>query len=152
MATKRKTEAEKVKTGRPTDYRQELCTQVMELGMQGKSKTQIARTIGVVRNTLDNWAKEHPEFLSALTCAMEWSQAAWEDKADDGIASMGFNAGLWGRVMSARFPKDYRETTRTELTGADGGSVKTEEIGNGFGGFAALVNGGLKEANKTKGK
>jgi hypothetical protein len=30
------------------------------------------------------------------------------------------NATLWSRSMAARFPKKYRESTKTEITGADG--------------------------------
>jgi hypothetical protein len=30
------------------------------------------------------------------------------------------NASIWSRSMAARFPKKYRESTKTEITGADG--------------------------------
>jgi len=35
------------------------------------------------------------------------------------------NATLWSRSMAARFPKKYRESTKTEITGADGAPLLT---------------------------
>lgn len=110
--------------GRPTDYRPEHCEAVIELGRQGKSKAQIAAALDVCRNTLDNWAATHAEFLSALTRARDLSLAWWEDKAQAGIESSGFNASLWSRSMAARFPDDYTERKQTELTGKNGGPVE----------------------------
>jgi hypothetical protein len=150
MATPRKKPEDKLKVGRPTDYRPEYCDQIIALGEQGRSKTQMARAFKVTRVTLDNWAKANPEFLYALTRAMEEAEAAWEDKADGGIEAAGFNTGLWGRVMSARFPATYRETTRSEVTGANGGAIQTEEVGKGFGGWAEFIEMAQKEAEKGK--
>lgn len=126
--------------------------EVIELGKQGKSKAQMARHFDVSRDTIYEWAKSHPEFSDALTRAMDYAEAVWEDKADSGIESMGFNSSLWGRVMSARFPATYRETSRTEVTGANGGAVKTEEVGKGFGALAQLINIGKKVVAEEKGK
>lgn len=113
---------EVVPFGRPTAYRPEFCPLVVELGRQGKSKAQIAAhpEIDVTRMTLDNWCETHPDFLYALTRAKDLALAKWEDKADGGIESVGFNSGLWGRIMSARFPADYREVKVAEVTGKDG--------------------------------
>lgn len=127
---KKKAAADKQKHpgGRPTDYKPEYCEQVIELGRLGRSKAQIAREFNVVRQTLDNWATEHKEFFNALTQARELALAAWEDKADAGIEMQGFNHGLWGRIMSARFPDDYRENSRHELTGKDGAPLQAPTI------------------------
>jgi len=116
--------------GRPTDYRAEYCEQVVELGRQGKSKAQIAATLDASRQTLDNWASAHPEFLDAITHARDLALAWWEDQAQTNLATSGFNANLWSRSMAARFPADYTERKQTELTGAGGGPVqhKVEEV------------------------
>src|SRR5690606_23308563 len=52
----------KRKRGRPTKYDPAMCEQVIELGEAGKSKAQIARSLGVTRETIDIWAREHQEF------------------------------------------------------------------------------------------
>lgn len=109
--------------GRPTDYDPAFCDQVIELGKQGKSKTYMAAQLGVVRNTLDNWAQTHPEFLNAMTHALQLSQAWWEDAGQSGLTADRFNGSVWSRSMAARFPEDWRETTRQENTGADGGPI-----------------------------
>lgn len=110
--------------GRPSDYLPEFCERVIELGRMGKSKAQIAADLDVCRNTLDNWATVHPEFLNALTRARDFAQAWWEDKAQTGLETSGFNASLWSRSMAARFPDDYTERQKRELTGANGGPVE----------------------------
>lgn len=128
-ATKAKSPAkDKRPEGRPSSYRPEFCEIVIELGRLGKSKAQIAADprIDVARNTLDNWCVDHPEFLSALSRARDLALSKWEDRAELGIESVGFNSGLWGRIMSARFPEDYREVKESQVTGKDGGPIKTE--------------------------
>lgn len=110
---------------RPTDYRDEYCDTVIELGRQGKSKVQIAVALGVVRQTLDNWTEQHPAFLDAMTRAREESQAWWEDKGQAGLEGQGFNASLWAKNVSCRFPQDWTDKTKQELSGPDGGPIPT---------------------------
>ena len=114
------TEDAKRPVGRPTAYREEYCERVIALGRLGKSKAQIAADLDVTRNTLKNWAAEHPEFLTAMERAEDLAIAWWEDSGQAGMFVRGFNAALWSRSMAARFPADYREERRMELTGAGG--------------------------------
>ncbi|WP_162434556.1 hypothetical protein [Pseudoxanthomonas koreensis] len=97
----------------------------MELGKQGKSVTQMACELDVVKQTLHNWAAAHPAFLDAFTRAKQYSQDWWENAAQTGLTTSGFNASLWSRSMAARFPEDYTERRQTELTGKDGGPVQS---------------------------
>lgn len=106
--------------GRPTDYRPEFCERVIDLGRDGKSHAQIASALDVSRQTLHNWADTIPAFLDAITRARDESQAWWENKGQEGITSPGFNASLWAKSMSARFPDDYTERQKRELSGKDG--------------------------------
>jgi len=115
--------------GRPTLYTLEMCDVVIALGMGdpedgysggGHSIAQMARHIGVAVDTMYEWKEKHPEFSEALSRAVNLSEAWWEDKAHAGINVQGFNGGLWKIVMSARFPKTYREPAKIELTGKDG--------------------------------
>lgn len=110
--------------GRPTDYDPEYCDLVIDLGKQGKSKAYMAAEIGVARQTLENWAAAHPEFMDAMTRAMTFAQAWWEDAGQKGMTADKFNASVWSRSMAARFPEDWRETTRQEQTGPNGGPVQ----------------------------
>ena len=112
--------------GRPSMYDEAFCAKVMELGDGGASVVEMAYEIGVCRNTLDNWAAEHEEFLTAITRAKAASQVWWERKGRTGMerAANEFQGGIWSRNMAARFPDDWRETTRQEQTGKDGGAIQ----------------------------
>lgn len=109
--------------GRPTDYRPEYCEAVLDLGRAGKSHAQIAAALDVSRQTLHNWAASYPEFLDAITHARDLSQAWFEEKGQSGLETPGFNASLWAKQVSARFPDDYTERQKKELTGKDGASL-----------------------------
>ena len=101
--------------GRPTDYDPSFCDRVVDLGEQGYSKAMMAAELGVVRQTLDNWASRHPEFMDAMTRAREFSLARWERQGHKGIWSRDFNANAYRLQMLNRFPDDWRE--RTEVHG-----------------------------------
>jgi hypothetical protein len=113
-------------SGRPSDYRPEYCAQVIELGKQGKSVVQMACAIEVAKSTLYLWEKEHPEFSDAFTRARQHAQDWWESKGQDSLEKPGFQSSLWSRSMAARFPEDYTERQKRELTGKDEGPIKTE--------------------------
>jgi len=110
--------------GRPSLYDPAYCEQVIELGKLGKSIEQIAAYLGVGTKTIYNWRDENPEFLHALDISKDFEQAWWEDQAHAYMVETKegpkLNASLWSRSMAARFPKKYREQTKTEITGADG--------------------------------
>jgi transposase len=121
------TEAEtpqKRPVGRPSLYDPAYCEQVIELGKIGKSVEAIGAILGVGTKTLYNWRDENPEFLHALELAKEFELQWWEDIAQthmiENKESDKINASIWSRSMAARFPKKYRESTKTEITGADG--------------------------------
>ena len=111
--------------GRPSDYDPSYCERVIELGKEGASVIEMAHEIGVVKQTLYDWEKAHPEFLDAMTRAREASQVWWEATGRKNMLTSGFNASVWSRSMAARFPRDWREVKGTELTGKDGGPVET---------------------------
>jgi hypothetical protein len=104
---------------RPSEYREEYCEFVIEWGRQGKSKTWMAAQIGVIRETLNEWAKRYPVFSAALSYAKACEQAAWEDMGERGLNAIGFSATAWSRSMAARFPDEWRESSKHEVTGKD---------------------------------
>jgi transposase-like protein len=118
--------------GRPTDYRPEFCEQAVELGAQGKSYAQIGAAFGVARKTLYEWAERYPEFRDALARARDLSLSWWEEQAHTGMwespEGLRLNPQLWSRSMAARFPDDYRESKKTEITGANGGPIQQAQV------------------------
>lgn len=115
---------EKRPVGRPSLYDPAYCDKVVELGRIGKSVEQIAAILNVSLRTMYSWRDAHEEFLHALDDAKTYEQAWWEEQAAaymvENKESDRLNASLWSRSMAARFPKKYRESTKTEITGADG--------------------------------
>lgn len=73
------------------------------VGDEGKSITQFARDMRVSRQTIYQWAEDHPEFSDALGRAKEWSEAYWEDQMLDFMVSKEVNAPLIKLYMANRF-------------------------------------------------
>ena len=115
---------EKRPKGRPTLYDPSMCEEVIELGRIGKSVEQICYQLNVSLRTIYLWRDTYPDFMHALDDAKTFEQAWWEEQAAaymvENKESDRLNATLWSRSMAARFPKKYRESTKTEITGADG--------------------------------
>jgi hypothetical protein len=113
--------------GRPSKYDPAFCDQVVELGRLGKSFQQMAAILNTTYTSMQRWCEEHEDFRVALSQAQEYSQAWWEDMCQTHMieeqGSAKLNASLWSRSMAARFPKTYRESTKQEITGADGASL-----------------------------
>ncbi len=106
-------------SGRPTDYRPEYCDLVLELAARGLSKAEMAAYIGVARFSLQRWRETHPEFDEAMEVANDLCLAWWESRGRAGMTERGFNAAIWSRSMSARFPADYREERNTNVNFKD---------------------------------
>lgn len=120
---------EKRPVGRPTLYDPAMCEKVVELGKLGKSIEQICYNLNISIRTIYLWRDTHEEFMQALEDAKTFEQAWWEEQAAaymvENKKSDKLNAYLWSRSMAARFPKKYRESTKTEITGADGAPLLT---------------------------
>ena len=101
---------------RPTDYRPEFCEMVVEWGKQGKSRTWMATELDVHRDTLYAWEKSHPEFSDALARAKQFEQRWWEDEGQGALRLQGYQSSMWSRSMAARFPDEWRESTKQEQT------------------------------------
>jgi transposase len=110
--------------GRPSKYDPDYCERVIALGKLGKSIEQIACELNVGTRTIYEWRDVHEDFSRALEMAKEFEQNWWETIAQTHMIEekdcAKLNASIWSRSMAARFPKKYRESTKTEITGADG--------------------------------
>lgn len=109
--------------GRPSSYDAAYCEAVIEYGKAGKSVAWMAAELGVHKDTLYEWAKVHPDFSDAFTRAKLESQRWWEDRGQEALEKPGFNSSVWAKSMAARFPEDWRDNSKTEITGANGGPV-----------------------------
>jgi hypothetical protein len=116
--------------GRPSKYDPKFCEQILELGKLGKSRWQIASELGLTYSNLLNWEQVHDEFREAMTTARLDALAYWEQLAETHmVESPGgprINTGLWSRSMAARFPEQYRENSKVEVTGKDGGAIEVD--------------------------
>lgn len=110
--------------GRPTKYKPEFCKLIQSIGEEGGWLSEMAEACDVHRNTFDVWAKEHPQFLEALTRAKQKAQVWFEKKGREGLTADKFNSSLWQKQMSARHPDEYTEKVRAEHTGKDGEPIK----------------------------
>jgi hypothetical protein len=110
--------------GRPTGYTPELCEKVIELGKKGYTKEHMALELGWDHQTLENWCVKYPEFLVAMKEAVKLAQGFMEKLALEALSSdKDFKTTLWSKIVSCRFPDTYRETTRKELSGPEGGPI-----------------------------
>lgn len=114
--------------GRPTSYKPEYCDLIVGWGESGKSIVWMAAQLNVVRDTIYEWAKVHPEFSDSLTRARLKCQAWWEDQGQAGLAMPGFNGSVWAKNMGARFKDDWSEKNTLEVSGPNGGPVSFEKI------------------------
>lgn len=115
--------------GRPSKYDPAFCDKVIELGKLGKSFEQMASMLDVGITTFKRWREEHEEFRTSLEDAHGYAQTWWEDKAQDNLIEHKdgekINTGLWSRSMAARFPKNYSDRVKQEISGPDGMQLKT---------------------------
>lgn len=64
----------KQKTGRKSAFPTIDMDKIRELAAAGKTDVEMARSVGVTRQTWDNWKKAHPEFFASLK--------GWKAEAD----------------------------------------------------------------------
>jgi transposase len=118
--------------GRPSKYDPVYCNQVIELGKEGLSKWQICSRLNIGIHNMNAWIGAHEEFRSAFEQARLDALAFWEDLAQDHIkespGGVKLNTGLWSRSMAARFPAEYRENSKVEITGKNDGPIEVDHV------------------------
>lgn len=70
--------------GRPSKYSPAYCNEVIACMGQGFSLTAFAGSIGVSRDSVYEWAKEHREFSDALSKAKAKRSMYWEGRLMEG--------------------------------------------------------------------
>jgi hypothetical protein len=114
--------------GRPTKYDPAMLPIMEELAKQGASKAELTLAIGINRDTFHEWTRSNPEFSEAVKKCELHAQVWWEAHGRDGMTGKNphFNATAFIFQVKNRFRGDYMDTSRTEVTGKDGGPVQME--------------------------
>lgn len=102
-------------------YTPELVAQVKELFEDGNSLVQIAKKVGVNRQSLYNWSNpEHktykPEFKLVIEEGKENSQAWWLDQGKENIHNNKFNTALYKYLTCVMFGWSERQEVTTTST------------------------------------
>ena len=107
--------------GRPSRYEERFCDEMEAFMAQGYSATAFAGHIGVSRSTIDNWAKEYPEFLEALNRAkakrlLEWEKIGLKVAREGGTGGIDHDY-LWlekhGRLSSGSISNSLSTQAKT---------------------------------------
>lgn len=75
------------KMGRPIVYKKEFCDKILSKDLCGKHIVQIARTLGVCKDTIYDWEKKYPEFAQALNMSRTYRHAKLFDDYDDNVTT-----------------------------------------------------------------
>ncbi len=78
--------------GRPTDYKEEYCEEIIKLAKQNVNLYLIAEEFGVVKQTLLEWKRVHKEFSCAYTRAANILSGILQKRVDDNLENKNFNA------------------------------------------------------------
>ena len=116
--------------GRPSKYDPAYCEKVVEFGMLGYTRAMICVELGIGYYNMLVWEDAHEDFRCALEEAKIHSMAHMERLAHNHMVEVPggpkVNTGLWSRSMSARFPNEYSDRAKVEVTGKGGGAVEVD--------------------------
>lgn len=112
--------------GRPTKYDPAFCDLVVHAGERGLSLTAFAGEIGVCRDTVQEWARVHPEFSAAVKAHKAKRTLAWEERLVR-IAEEGGGTGSATAVIFALknvAPEEFADRVVNQHVGAGDGPIK----------------------------
>jgi hypothetical protein len=113
--------------GQPTAYKPEYCTLIIQHMAYGHSLVSFAAEIGVVKETVNEWARTIPEFSAAKKLALQLCQRWWEAQGMQNLIlpeGTKFNTVVWSTIMKNRFRDDYCDKVQHEVTGPEGGPLQ----------------------------
>ena len=114
------------KVGRPTKYKPEYCSMLIEHMSEGYSFESFGGTIDVSERILYEWEKKYPEFLHSKNIGVQKSMMWWEKIGRKGMMNEipFFNDRIWRLNMINRFRSKWSDGTKNE----NNDKVKTEII------------------------
>lgn len=114
-------------------YKEEFNTEIVRLGSEGMSVTQMAAHFMVTTSTLSYWAKNYPEFKEAKELSVTIAEAYWERVGQQGTRGnlTRFVPASWIYMMKCRYKDNWKEDrdTRVELHNTVK-SLSDEELDN----------------------
>lgn len=130
--------ADQPQRGRPTKLTPEKHAAIIAAIRAGASRQAAAASVGVAYNTLREWVargderhadREPTEDFAAFAADLHTAEAEFEQSLIQQVVSysaMGdkpdWRGPAW--LLERRFSQQWGKTTKTELTGKDGGSLK----------------------------
>lgn len=111
--------------GRPSKYSPAYCNEAIEFLAQGYSITAFAGEIGVNRDTVYEWAEQHPEFSDALKIGKAKTAKYWEDRLrSDDAAGPQVTAAIF--ALKNRVADEWRDKQEVQ----HGGNVQVSITGD----------------------
>ena len=109
--------------GRPSKYDPAYCDAVKAFMGDGYSIAATAGMLKVSRQTIYQWAEDHPEFSDALNEGRTLAAIWWEQKAREIAIGGEGNATMVIFGLKNRVADEWRDKQQTELSGPDGGAL-----------------------------
>lgn len=108
------------KGGRPSLYDPQYCDQVIDFMSSGYSIAGFAGHIKVARQTVYQWAEDHPEFSDALNQARAASALWWERNALKNAVEGEGNATMLIFGLKNRVADEWRDKRELDHQSSDG--------------------------------
>jgi hypothetical protein len=134
--TKKKSEADKKPAGRPAavPYSDDLADQIFDLMADGHDVVDTCNILGIPRRTFYDWQENRPTFRALCGRAREAladfdarrirEEIETTTDANANAKRVKISGLQW--FAERRNPRLYGHRTSTEVTGKDGGAIKTE--------------------------
>lgn len=110
--------------GRPTDFKETYGEEILSLMASGLSLAAAAAELGIHRQRVYDWLKIHPEFADTIRLAQVKRQLFLERRLLGAEAGPVVTSTIF--ALKNAGPDDWREKVDHELTGANGGPIKTD--------------------------
>jgi len=114
--------------GRPSKYKETYCNEVITHCADGASLTSFAAEIGVSRDTITQWCKDHEAFSLAVKKAKAKSAAWWEAIARKNAMTGQGNATLCIFGLKNMGPDDWHDRKEIDHTSSDGSMAMPSRI------------------------
>lgn len=101
---------------------------IIDLMSDGASLAEIKANFRVSNDLHSRWMKDEPDYAEAIKEGLDLSRGWWEKQAREAACGINKDANPTMMIFNLknRFPNEWRDKREQELTGADGGPIKTD--------------------------